>query len=119
MAEGKDKKMTEYIEREKVLKTLEKIKTEKEKELEKRIILIDGVTTVFNELRAIKSVIRIVKKDVPVADVQPVIHAKWIEDYIMTKFYICSNCKNYKYKRYNYCPDCGAKMDGDNHVKEN
>lgn len=54
----------------------------------------------------------------PAADVQPVIHAKWIEDYIMTKFYICSNCKKYKYKRYKYCPDCGAKMDGDNHAKE-
>ena len=52
--------------------------------------------------------------EIPAADVQPVIHAKWIEDYIMTKFYTCSNCKKYKYKRYNYCPDCGAKMDGGN-----
>lgn len=103
--------MPEYIEREKVLKTLEEIKTEKEKELEKRIILIDGLTTVFNELCAIKSVIKIIKKDIPAADVVPAVHAAWIfsDD---GSYPYCSNCieKSKDGKTTPFCPNCGVKM---------
>lgn len=122
--------MTEYIEREKVLKTLEEIKTEKEKEFEKRTIFIEGLTTVFNELCAIKSVIEIIKKDIPAADVVPVVNAKWIPKFVskrgLSDFFVCSECNEpsftpHKFKMcpYNYCHNCGARMDGDNHVKEN
>lgn len=48
------------------------------------------------------------------ADLQPVKHGKWIEDSILTTFYTCSNCKSYRYNKYDYCPNCGARMDGDN-----
>lgn len=53
----------------------------------------------------------------PVADVAPVVHGRWIAD---GDFFICSQCEaemnqknslgadNFK----NYCPNCGAKMDG-------
>ena len=48
-------------------------------------------------------------------------HGEWIPDKVNepTKFFYCSECKgliqlsHYAYKcYYNYCPTCGAKMDG-------
>lgn len=55
-----------------------------------------------------------------VADVEPVVHAKWVE-YPRAHYFKCGNCKYtvpykkamlYNGKReYNYCPNCGAKMD--------
>lgn len=72
----------------------------------------------------------------PVQDVAPVVHAKWIEDEepytVVFKFndggemeelYIevkCPNCQRYTgfiygsflVCRHEYCPHCGAKMDG-------
>lgn len=55
---------------------------------------------------------------VPAADVAPVVHGRWIADgdgYHWT--YNCSICgwkDGYPFNgRHNYCPWCGAKMDGD------
>lgn len=53
----------------------------------------------------------------PSADVVPVIHAKWLESVSFESgFWVCSNCSFVSeavaaYKLYNYCPNCGAKMD--------
>ena len=47
------------------------------------------------------------------ADVAPVVHAQWIED--ESGIIICPKCKrgyNLIAKFTNYCPACGAKMDG-------
>ena len=49
----------------------------------------------------------------PAADVAPVVHAQWIED--GSGIIICPECKrgyNLIAKFTNYCPACGAKMDG-------
>lgn len=48
----------------------------------------------------------------------PVIHAYWIPKPcfvrdITAKNWCCSNCSK-ENNRTKYCPDCGAKMDGDN-----
>lgn len=60
--------------------------------------------------------------DIPAADVQPVKHGEWldlwIEDDEMTDggFMVnqCSVCKDEMYYgRPNYCPNCGARMDGE------
>lgn len=65
----------------------------------------------------------------PTADVQEVRHGKWIKEYtdgfangIRNYKLICSCC-NYSYldnhcgmivpEHFNFCPNCGAKMDGD------
>lgn len=51
--------------------------------------------------------------DIPAADVAPVVHAQWIED--ESGIIICPKCKrgyNLIAKFTNYCPACGAKMDG-------
>ena len=52
--------------------------------------------------------------DIPVADVAPVVHSEWI--YHMS-FGVCKKC-GYEYEwkgtdAKNYCPNCGAKMDGE------
>lgn len=52
--------------------------------------------------------------DMPAADVQPVKHGRWI---INSDGYYpqCSECMNEPQGRImtNFCPNCGAKMDGD------
>ncbi len=78
---------------------------------------------------------RTIFKEIPTADVQPVIHAKWIgyrstefgelkeykveinENGCVTESCHCSNCGEWltasdEYEcNANYCPNCGAKMD--------
>lgn len=47
----------------------------------------------------------------PAADVVEVKHGKWIEDH---EFFKCSECGYLTdYRLSNFCPDCGAKMDGE------
>ena len=53
-----------------------------------------------------------------VADVAPVQHGRWISknDHGYEWVFVCSNCDyvdGYPFNdRPNYCPNCGAKMDG-------
>ena len=46
------------------------------------------------------------------ADVTPVVHGKWISE--CEPHYECSECHHWfhLYQYMNYCPNCGAKMDG-------
>ena len=49
----------------------------------------------------------------PAADVSPVRHGRWI--LIETdeeQFFFCSECENKEYWESDFCPSCGAKMDG-------
>lgn len=62
---------------------------------------------------------RFVKKQ-PAVDAVPVVHGKWIayldgEHLMPERYYKCSVCgdKGHRFRR-NYCPECGAKMDGGN-----
>ena len=52
----------------------------------------------------------------PVANVAPVVHGRWVPTKapFMNE---CEDCSVCRYRtvwghRYNYCPNCGAKMDG-------
>lgn len=49
-------------------------------------------------------------RDVPAADVVPVVHGRWIhhDDGVLT----CSECGNAESIDSYYCGYCGAKMDG-------
>ena len=54
----------------------------------------------------------------PVENVAPVRHGRWIEQekYTFGVLYDCSICGNRildTEHSWNYCPNCGAKMDGD------
>lgn len=57
-------------------------------------------------------------KSVPAADVVPVVHAEWdyepTHDCPLAPYSTCGNCGMYV-MAWNYCPHCGAKMDGGNH----
>ena len=56
----------------------------------------------------------------PTEDVQPVVHGKWLWEYADNGWanHICSVCgytKNtdiHVVMDYNFCPNCGARMDG-------
>ena len=51
---------------------------------------------------------------IPAADVVPVVHGKWIENSIPDSMLkMCSNCGfTCGAYSFNYCSNCGAKMDG-------
>lgn len=49
-------------------------------------------------------------KDIPAADVTPVVHGRKIEDEGIGVFYLCSLCGECLPYGANYCPNCGAKM---------
>lgn len=61
--------------------------------------------------------------DEPTADVQEVKHGEWLKPSnspIDNRQWICSECKGLvetayhcEHCYYNYCPNCGARMDGD------
>lgn len=53
-------------------------------------------------------------REMPTIEAEPVKHAKLIllnDD--MNNYYVCSNCKHDVDGWINYCPHCGAKMDGE------
>ena len=59
---------------------------------------------------------------IPAADVQPVVHGKWVDegfyaDGSAKHAFHCSNCGHHiiewKDDTSNYCPNCGAIMDGE------
>ena len=58
--------------------------------------------------------------EMPAADVEPIRRGRWSECYTDTHHYsgICSVCGKASIKTltenlYNYCPKCGARMDGE------
>ena len=54
--------------------------------------------------------------DIPAADVAQVRHGRWETNSDRPDSLICSVCKfgfdMWKHDPHNYCPNCGAKMDG-------
>lgn len=54
----------------------------------------------------------------PTADVAPVRHGRWLavqeKRLFGDHYFLCSNCKsrNGLMISFNYCPNCGARMDG-------
>ena len=49
--------------------------------------------------------------ELPIADVQPVKHGQWIPDEYI--YFNCSCCGCVEVRTSAYCPDCGARMDGE------
>ena len=54
-------------------------------------------------------------ENAPTIDAVPVVHGEWIEisDDPLHGLKKCSNCGELSCCLANYCPDCGAKMDGE------
>lgn len=55
-------------------------------------------------------------RDAPTIDAEPVRHGKWIDDSngIEGAWNYCSVCGEQAIDLYDFCPNCGAKMDGCN-----
>lgn len=55
-------------------------------------------------------------EDAPAADVAPVVHGRWVTHYRsgtpVAEGYVSTCCDMWNNRKSNYCPNCGAKMDG-------
>lgn len=77
-----------------------------------------GITGILGDNSSIADIIN----EQPIADVQEVNHGEWLKpsnDSVDSKQWICSECKGLTetayycgHCYYNYCPNCGARMDG-------
>ena len=101
--------MAEYIEREATIELLQSL----------------GSRDYRREKGTIQEAIKMVSfpEYTPSADVAPVRHGRWedsIDEWFGTDVYTCSKCRESyvlvegtpKENLWNYCPNCGAKMDG-------
>ena len=93
--------MAEYIEFEATKQAIDRIRSVYHRA--RNFNAVSAIDNVFGEI-----------KEIPAADVAPVIHAHWIRrDESFTRFK-CSNpkCSAENFSGFeNYCPNCGAKMD--------
>ena len=93
--------MAEYIEREAAVKIAEKYGLANGSALGRHTGLADCIASEI--------------ADIPAADVAPVVHGRWVEKekYTFGIMYDCSLCENRILDNghpWNYCPNCGAKM---------
>ena len=53
----------------------------------------------------------------PTADVAPVVHGQWVTHYrsgtTVAEGYVSTCCDMWNNRKSDYCPNCGARMDGD------
>lgn len=53
---------------------------------------------------------------IPAAAVAPVVHGRWVTHYRsgtpVAEGYVSTCCDMWNNRKSNYCPNCGAKMDG-------
>ena len=102
--------MAEYLEREKVFFALEELRMmetmSKHATYESYAIARDAMERM-----------QIVVAGLPTADVAPVVHGRWIEDHDYLKCPECGVMVKWDFTffdigNWNYCPNCGAMMDG-------
>ena len=91
--------MAEYIKRIDVLKAMREVWQFKDGE--------DAIKEVVSRI-----------KNLPSSDVQPVKHGRWETEicddgYGAYNLFVCSLCGSESAKRFNYCRECGAIMDGE------
>lgn len=64
------------------------------------------------------SIIQMDISKLPAADVAPVVHGRWVTHYRsgtpVAEGYVSTCCDMWNNRKSNYCPNCGAKMDGGN-----
>ena len=95
--------MAEYIDKEIVLSLVQPDTPEDDK----------AAVTIATAKKLVRSIVY----RTPTADVAPVVHGRWIEKekYTFGIMYDCSLCEDRILDNghpWNYCPNCGAKMDG-------
>jgi len=82
-----------------------------------RYIDADAIEMPLFESDVDETWVRVAIDATPTADVQPIRHGKWVKAESMQYFrkhypaYTCSACGFRKDGKWNYCPNCGARMD--------
>ena len=85
---------------------------------ERKLIYADTAVEKLAELILLgdyeKQVINLFVDQCMAVDAVPVVHGTWENEQIGFMYYdaACSVCKNHNKSASNYCPYCGAKMDG-------
>ena len=80
----------------------------------KRNIIADGKPVDASLVKNIMLRFEKALNAVPNADVAQARHGRWVYPIGMAYNYVCSECgKSIGVIKHNYCPNCGAKMDGD------
>lgn len=53
-------------------------------------------------------------ENIPAVDAVPVVHGRWVSSGLGVKFINCSVCGKQRFQidATNFCPNCGARMDG-------
>lgn len=102
--------MAEYIEREALFEALKEFRLN---ETMSKHLTREDCETARNAVERAQMVI----ERIPAADVAPVQHGRWIEDHDYLKCPECSvmvkrDFTFFDIGDWNYCPNCGAKMDG-------
>lgn len=80
-------------------------------------------------LTACKNYLWLYVNDAPTADVEPVVHGRWLtwEEQFPGEMpkkksrlgVFCSACHNHADNMFDFCPNCGAKMDGERKDNKN
>ena len=94
--------MKEYIDREALLQDIKETVVYTARP-DRENLIGRGVRLVLNRIDA-----------APAADVAPVVHGRWLSPKTPKGRVgiLCSECMKSADWGYNYCPNCGAKMDG-------
>lgn len=78
---------------------------------------VDAVTDIYYdtpEINLTAEKFEVAINGIPAADVAPVVHGRWLcVDTDTEQFFLCTRCKKKEYWESDYCPNCGARMDGD------
>ena len=81
-----------------------------------RLINADELMELYDGCDGLSVPIAVVQqniKDATTIDAETVRHGRWIDAREYCGDYMCSNCEAlYGTNKFNYCPNCGAKMDG-------
>lgn len=99
--------MAEYIERQKAIKLLRKEAVNLQREFD----VSGGEACIFSDAYFDAADLL---KGIPTADVAPVVHGKWDDsiDGITPYCTVCGRSHRMMQRTPNYCPNCGARMDG-------
>ena len=101
----REKTMTDYIKREDAIEAMENRFADIMRTHKRRATTCE---------KAIASDMIETAKMVKSADVAPVRHGRWeVIDAEEPRRYGCSKCKRLSWHMDNYCPNCGARMDGE------
>ena len=95
--------MAEYIERDMLCRVLERYQKAPKNRYQRGVE--DGMELALNAVKAIHT-----------ADVAPVVHGRWVTHYrsgtSVAEGYVSTCCDMWNNRKSDYCPHCGAKMDG-------